>query len=81
MVKAIYDQSTPEVLDNPAQELWCVDEYMDKDNWVPCYVFNEQQFLKLTVRVETFMHAIHQDPRCLSRFGACRVHWIAHTTC
>ncbi|KAG0236773.1 hypothetical protein B0O80DRAFT_471320 [Mortierella sp. GBAus27b] len=42
MGKTIHNQAEP-VLGNPAQELWCMEEHIGEDRWVPCYVFSEIQ--------------------------------------
>ncbi|KAG0195880.1 N-terminal acetyltransferase [Mortierella sp. GBA30] len=44
MVKVIHNLATPELLGNPAMEMWCMEEYFGEDKWAPCYAFTEQQF-------------------------------------
>ncbi|KAF8976739.1 N-terminal acetyltransferase [Entomortierella lignicola] len=54
MVKTVHNLAEPHLLGNPAQELWCMEEYQGNDKWVPCYVISEQQFFDIDCDVGNF---------------------------
>ncbi|KAF9101465.1 N-terminal acetyltransferase [Mortierella sp. AM989] len=54
MVKTIHNEAEPQLLGNPAQELWCMEEYIGEEKWIPCYAFSEQQFFEIDCEVGNF---------------------------
>ncbi|KAF9356092.1 N-terminal acetyltransferase [Mortierella sp. AD094] len=54
LVKIIHNLAEPEILGNPAQEMWRLEEYLGEDKWTPCYAFSEQQFYDVDCDVGNF---------------------------
>ncbi|KAF9174840.1 N-terminal acetyltransferase [Mortierella sp. AD011] len=54
LIKVIHNLSEPEILGNPAQEMWRLEEYLGEDKWIPCYAFTEQQFYDVDCDVGNF---------------------------
>ncbi|KAG0252103.1 N-terminal acetyltransferase [Mortierella polycephala] len=54
MAKTVHNLAQPELLGNPPEQLWCSEEYMGEDKWVPCYAFTEQQFYEVDCEVGNF---------------------------
>ncbi|KAF9985271.1 N-terminal acetyltransferase [Mortierella antarctica] len=58
MVKTVHNLAQPELLGNPAMEMWCMEEYLGDDKWTPCYAFTEQQFYEKDCELGNF-HTCH----------------------
>ncbi|KAF9119396.1 N-terminal acetyltransferase [Mortierella sp. 14UC] len=55
MSTRIHIQAQPEILGNPPFVMWCIEEYLPKeDTWIPWYSFSEQQFYENDCQVANF---------------------------
>ncbi|KAF9101466.1 N-terminal acetyltransferase [Mortierella sp. AM989] len=54
LVKTVHNRATPEILGNPVEELWSMEEHLGEDKWIPCYAFSEQQFYDADCEVGNF---------------------------
>ncbi|KAF9202254.1 N-terminal acetyltransferase [Haplosporangium sp. Z 27] len=54
MVKTIHNRAEPEILGNPAPELWRFEEYQGEDKWTPCYALTEQQYFEIDCEPSNF---------------------------
>ncbi|KAF9185674.1 N-terminal acetyltransferase [Haplosporangium sp. Z 767] len=68
MVKTVHNQAEPEILGNPPEELWCLEEYMGEDKWVPCYVFSEKQFYEVDCEIANFFSCFSPQSPFISQF-------------
>ncbi|KAF9905094.1 N-terminal acetyltransferase [Lobosporangium transversale] len=54
MSKTVHNEAQPELLGNPPQQLWLMEEYLGEDKWVPCYAFTEDQFYEIDCEMGNF---------------------------
>ncbi|KAG0091174.1 N-terminal acetyltransferase [Podila epicladia] len=70
-----HPDATPQILGNPAEPLWCMEEYMGLDEqgaekWDPGYLFSEQQYYEPDCVVANFYSAYSPTSPFIDKFRA-----------
>ncbi|KAG0003872.1 N-terminal acetyltransferase [Modicella reniformis] len=68
ITKAVHNEAEPNLLGNPPEELWRVEEYMGQDRWMACYAFTEQQYYDIDCEMGNYFTSYSPKSSCFTKF-------------